>query len=221
MIRSRLAVAVLSLAVLLLSALTALPARADDRSTEILRYECRTDVARRETTLFANGTIRLRKGRIGDEWMGLTELAPDKLQGFVNRLEGEDLSEIKSPDKGPEGAWVEHCELSLQLPGKDLRTYQFGQYDPLPLNLSHVVTIAKELEKKVPVVKERDDLPAGYEPRRGDVLKHVGDGNRFRVMSFTSDDKGIELEGIDQPIELYVPKDQIRKKFTELVSRDQ
>jgi hypothetical protein len=213
LIRSRLAL----LAILLLAAL---PAQGDDRSTEILRYECRTDVARRETTLFANGTIRLRKGQIGNERMGLAELAPDKLEGFVNRLAAEDLSEAKSPDKGPEGAWIERCELRLQIPGKDLQTFQLGQYDRLPLSLSHVVRIAQELEKKVPVVKERDDLPAGYEPRRGDVLKHVGDGNRFRIMGFTSDGKGIELEGIDQPIELYVPRDQIRKKFTELLSRD-
>ncbi len=214
MIRSRFP----AMAILLLAAL---PAQGDDRSTEILRYECRTDVSRRETTLFANGTIRLRKGQIGNEWMGLAELAPDKLQGFVNRLAGEDLAESKSPDKGPEGAWIEHCELRLQLPGKDLQTYHFGQYDPLPLNLSHVVRIAQELEKKVPIVKESDDLPAGYEPRRGDVLKHIGDGNRFRIMGFTSDSKGIELEGIDQPIELYIPKDQIRKKFTALLSREE
>lgn len=214
MIRSRFAVP----AILLLAAL---PAQGDDRSTEVLRYECRTDVARRETTLFANGTIRLRKGQIGNDKMGLAELAPDKLQGFINRLAGEDLSESKSPDKGPEGAWIEHCELRLQLPGKDLQTFQFGQYDPLPLNLSHVVRIAQELEKKVLIVTEADDLPAGYEPRRGDVLRHAGDGNRFRIIDFTSDEKGIELEGIDQPIELYIPKDQIRKKFTALLSREE
>ncbi len=215
MIRPRFA-----MAMLLLAALPAWGAD-DDRSTEILRYECRTDVARRETTLFANGTIRLRKGQIGNEKMGLAELAPDKLEGFVNRLAAEDLSEAKSPDKGPEGSWIERCELRLQLPGKDLQTYHFGQYDPLSLNLSHVVHIAQELEKKVTIVKEADDLPAGYEPRPGDVLKHAGDGNRFRVVSFTSDNKGVELEGIDQPIELYVPKDQIRKKFTALLSREE
>ena len=111
-------------------------------------------------------------------------------------------------DDWPEGAWIERCELRLQLPGKDLQTYHFGQYDPLPLNLSHVVRIAEELEKKVPVVKERDDLPANYEPRPGDVLKHAGDGNRFRVVSFTSDNKGVELEGIDQPVEMYITKDK-------------
>jgi hypothetical protein len=199
--------------------LAALPAQGDDRSTEVLRYECRTDVARRETTLFANGTVRLRKGQIGNEKMGLVELAPDKLEGFLNRLAAEDLSEAKSPEKGPEGSWIERCELRLQLPGKSLQTYQFGQYDPLPLNLSHVVRIAKELEKKVPIVTESDDLPANYEPRPGDVLRRTGDGFRFRVVSFTSDGKGIELEGIDQPFEIYVPKDQIRKKFTALLSR--
>lgn len=214
MIRSRLAL----MAILLLAPL---PARGDDRSTEILRYDCRTDVNRRETTLFANGTIRLRKGQIGNEWMGLTELPPDKLQGFLNRLSGEDLSEARSPFPGPEGALIEHCELRLQLPGKDLQTYQFGQYDPLPLNLSHVVRIAEELEKKVPVVKERDDLPAHYEPRPGDVLRHAGDGNRFRVVAFTSDNKGVELEGIDQPLEMYITKDRLRQKFTALLSREQ
>jgi len=210
---------------LLLLPLIALPALAaedqDKRSIEVVRYDCTTDRTRREVTLFANGTIRLRKGQIGNEKMGLVELAPDKLEGFVNRLAAEDLSEAKSPDKGPEGGWIERCDLRLQLPGKDLQTYQFGQYDPLPLNLSHVVRIAQELEKKVTIVKEADDLPANYEPRPGDVLRHTGDGNRFRIVGFTSDNKGVELEGIDQPIELYVPKDQLRKKFTALLSRDE
>jgi hypothetical protein len=200
--------------------LATLPAQGDDRSTEVVRYDCRTDIAHREMTLFANGTIRLRKGQIGNEWMGLAELPPDRLQGFLNRLSEEDLADVKSPDKGPEGAWVEHCELRLQIPGRDLQIYQFGHFEPLPLNLSHVVHIAEELEKKVPVVKEKDEIPAGYEPRPGDVLKRSGDGARFRVMAFTGDGKGIELEGIDQPIEIYIGKDQVRKKFIALVSRE-
>jgi hypothetical protein len=212
LIRSRLFCAALLL-------LAALPARADDRSTEVLRYDCVTELARREMTLFANGTIRLRKGQIGNEWMGLAELSPDKLQAFLNRLSEEDLSDVRSPDKGPEGAWVEQCELRLQLPGKDTQTYRFGHFEPLPLNLSHVVRIAEELTKKVPLVKERDEIPVDYEPRPGDVLKRSGDGSRFRIMAFTADNKGIELEGIDQPLELYIAKDQLRKKFIALVSR--
>jgi hypothetical protein len=199
--------------------LAALPGRADDRSTEVLRYECRTDTVRRETTLFANGTIRLRRGKIGNEWMGLTELGQDALQGYLNRLGNEDLTNVTSPVAGPEGAWVEHCSLRLQLAGKELRSFEFGPFDPLQLNFAHVLQIAQELEKKVPVVKDKDELPANYDPRPGDVLKRIGDGLRFRIVAFTGDNKGIELEGIDQPLEIYIAKGELRKKFTTLVSR--
>ena len=201
----------------ILSVLSA--AAADDRSFELVRYDCTTDLTRREMTLFANGTIRVREGQIGNEWMGLTELGPDELQGFVNRFLGEDLSESPNPEKGVEGAWIERCELRLHLPGRPLQTYRFGHYDPLPLNLSRVVRIAQELVEKVPVVQDKDELPAGYEPRPGDVLKRVGDGALFRVITFTPDGKLVELQGIDLPLELYVLKDQIRRNFKALASR--
>jgi hypothetical protein len=203
-----------------LAVVSALALRADDRSTEILRYECLTDSVRRETTLFANGTIRLRRGRIGNEYMGLAELGQDALQGYVNRLSQEDLTNVTSPVPGPEGAWVEHCSLRLQLPGKELKSFDFGPFDPLQINFAHVLGIAQELEKKVKIVKDKDELPADYDPRPGDVLKRIGDGLRFRIVAFTGDDKGIELEGIDQPLEIYIAKGEVRKKFTTLVSRE-
>ncbi len=202
-------------------AVLAVPAvlSADDRSTELVRYDCTTDTTRREMTLFANGTIRVRDGQIGNEWMGLTELGPDELKGFVNRFLGEDLSESPNPEKGVEGAWIERCDLRLHLPGRPLQTYRFGHYDPLPLNLSRVVRIAQELVEKVPVVQDKDELPANYEPQPGDVLKRVGDGALFRVITFTPDGKLVELQGIDLPLEIYVLKDQIRRHFKALASR--
>jgi hypothetical protein len=208
-----------SLVFVVLAVLSVLSAAADDRSVELVRYDCTTDRTRREMTLFANGTVRVREGQIGNEWMGLTELGPDELQGFVNRFLGEDLSESPNPEKGVEGAWIERCELKLHLPGRPLQTYRFGHYDPLPLNLSRVVRIAQELVEKVPVVQDKDELPAGYEPRPGDVLKRVGDGALFRVITFTPDGKLVELQGIDLPLELYVLKDQIRRSFKALASR--
>ena len=105
---------------------------------------------------------------------------------------------MTSPETGPEGAWVEHCELRLQLPGKEPQTYRFGHFDPLPLNLSHVVHIAQELEKKVPVVKEKDELPANYDPRPGDVLKRIGDGPRFRIVRLHRRRQG-DRAGGDRP----------------------
>ncbi len=151
--------------------------------------------------------------------MGLAELGPDELRGFLNRLAGEDLSEARNPERGVEGAWIERCELRLQLAGKPLQTYRFGHYDPLPLNLSRVVHIALELAEKVPVVKDKDNLPADYEPRPGDVLKRIGDGALFRIVAFTSDNRGVELQGVDLPLELYIPRDQMRQHFKALVSR--
>ena len=53
------------------------------------------------------------------------------------------------------------------------------------------------------------------------MLKRIGDGLRFRIIAFTGDNKGIELEGIDQPLEIYINRNEIRKKFTVLVSREQ
>jgi hypothetical protein len=208
-----------SLQALLALLLAVLPAAADDRSVEIVRFDCTTSTTRREVTLFANGTIRLKDGLIDREWMGLVELGPDELQAYVNRLSGEDLSEERSPEKGVEGAWIERCELRLQLPGRSLQTYRFGHYDSLPLNLSRVVHIAEELAGKVEVVKDKEELPANYDPRLGDVLRRVGDGALFRIVAFTSDGKGIELEGVDLPLDVYAPKDQIPKLYTALVSR--
>lgn len=200
--------------------LLAIPCAAvDDRSFEIVRYDCVTDTTRHEITLFRNGTIRVRDGLIKHEWMGLAELGPDELQGFLNRLGEEDLSLAESPEKGVEGSWVERCVLRLQLPGKDLKTFRFGHYDPLGLNLSRVVRIADELGGKVQLVKDADTLPADYVPELGDVLKRVGDGQRFRIVAFTSDKKGIELQGVDVPLEVYIPKDQVRQQFTGLVSK--
>jgi len=79
----------------------------DPSGFEILRYECANDLGRREVTLFLNGTIRLRDGEPGKELMGLGELNPDDLQGALNRLAGEDLSEAQRLPSGVDGQWVE------------------------------------------------------------------------------------------------------------------
>jgi hypothetical protein len=207
----------LTISILLL--LAALPVAADDRTWEVVRFDCVTDTTRHEITFFGNGTVRVRDGLIKHEWMGLAELGPDEVQAFLNRLSGEDLTESTSPERGVEGNWVERCELRLQLPGKALQTYRFGHYDPLGLNLSRVVRIVEEIGGKVQLVKDSDELPADYVPTPGDVLKRVGDGALFRIIAFTADKQGIELQGVDLPLEVYIPKDQVRQQFTALVSR--
>lgn len=218
----------LGLAVGLALGLSALAGAAEDpplaargragRDVVLLRFECASDLGRRETTLFANGTVRLRDGLKEDERMTLGELGPTELQGFVNRLEAEDLSEIDPPRSGLGGDWVERCVLELHLPDRPEQRYVFGRYDSLPLNLSRVVAIARELGDHADPRAGEEHLPAGYEPRRGDVLRRA-DGALFEIISFTVDDKGVELRGKTVPLTVYLLHDELSREFVALVSR--
>lgn len=186
-----------------------------DRTREIVRYDCGNALGHREVTLFGNGTVRIRDGERGKELMGLAELNPDQLQGALNRLQAEDLSEDRV-EKGIQGDWIERCELRLELPGKPLQTFRFGRYDQLPLHLSRVLLVVGDVAAEVGDVRGKEELPVGYEPRPGDVLKRV-DGQRFRIRAFTADKKGVELQGIDAPLTLFILRDQLRQEFVALI----
>jgi hypothetical protein len=194
-------------------------AGASNRSVELLRLDCASRLGRREVTLFGNGTIRLRDGPIGKEWMGLAELGPEELQGTLRRLGEEDLSDASHLPQGVVGEWVEKCDLALALPGGKRQKFFYGRYDTLPLGLYHVQRVAEELADKVALLRDVEVLPEHYEPRLGDVLKRT-DGMRYRVANFTSDRKGIELDGLDQPLHLIVLKEQMRMEFVGIVSRE-
>jgi len=203
----------------ILASTLAAPALAKDpRSTEVLRLDCANTLGRREVTLFGNGTIRLREGKPGEELMGLSELGTAEYQAFVERLKGENLSEVGRLPTGVEGEWVEQCMLVLSLPDRDPRILHFGRYDTLPLPLSRLLLIAQDLASKVTTLEGMERLPDDYEPRLYDVLRRV-DGNLFRVMGFTLDGRGVELHGVYQPLALYVQRDQLRMEFEALVSR--
>lgn len=204
---------------LLAMTLTASPLLADsNRSIEIFRYGCGNELGHREVTLFANGTVRVTDGPTGNEWMGLAELSPEELTGAINRLEAEDLSGSHNMSKGVDGMWIEHCELRLQIPGKPLEVFRYGRYDPLTLNLSRVIQVIKDLEAKVEDLRGVEELPVDYEPREQDVLKRR-DGVSFRVIRFTPDNKTVELQGVTEPVYLFVLKEQMRMEFVAVISR--
>jgi len=190
----------------------------DPRSTEILRLDCANTLGRREVTLFANGTIRLREGPPNELLMGLAELGPAEYQAFVERLKGEDLSEVGRLPTGVEGDWVERCMLALDLQDRAPRVLHFGRYDTLPLPLSRILLVSQDLASKVTTMEGMERLPDDYEPRIHDVLRRV-DGNLYRVEAFTVDGKGVELQGVYQPLAIYVQRDQLRMEFKALVSR--
>jgi hypothetical protein len=217
--RRRLALASLLVLVVAAPAALAKPAtQLSDRSTEIVRLDCGSDVGRREVTLFGNGTVRLREGPRGKETLGLAELGKSELDAFLRRLADEDLSEVDQLDRGMTGDWVERCDLELALPGRGARSFRFGRYDTLPLNLSRVLRVVDDLGAKVVELRAAEHLPEGYEPRGGDVLRRI-DGQLFEVIADTTDHKALELWGVDQPLTVYVPRDQLRNEFVALVSR--
>jgi hypothetical protein len=175
---------------------------------------------RREVTLFGSGVVRVRDGVQGGEAAGIFQLPAQDFIHFLNRLQGEDLSEIGGLPQGPEGAWISRCVLTLELPGRERRSFSYGHYDRLPLNLSRILRIVEEIEAKVPDIKINDRLPDDFLARIGDLLRRA-DGALFRVVGYTSDGKGIRLEGQDAPLALYLTPEQVRHDFVALVQRDE
>lgn len=213
------------LLVLLLILLTAAPAdaapaagRRDARSTEILRYGCGSELGRREITLFANGTVRLREGAWEAQELHLDEITPEALEDNLRVLRGvysdRELDSIREPvAQGPGGVWIRQCEVFLALPehAEPLR-YRFSTFDIPPLAISRIVHVAEELAEHVRPMEEVERLAEDYEPRFGDVLR-TAEGLRFRVLRLTVDEKGVELEGLDQPLRIYVALEDLPQAF--------
>lgn len=193
------------------------PGKVDLRGYVLLRLDCASELRRREVTLFGNGTVRLRDGVPGEEEMLLAELSPEELEGYVARLDQEDLSETDpAPPAGVTGEWVEHCELELNRFGRQGERFAFGRYDSLSLALSRVLAVARGLEDRAEEARSYQRLPSGYEPRIGDRLLRL-DGAVFEVTGFTMDEQGVELQGVDQPITLYILIGQLGERFVEVL----
>lgn len=192
----------------------------DPRSQIVVRRDCLSETGYADVTLFANGTIRLREGREPDQIMRLAELPYDVLRDYLNRLEEIDLSETETGVPAGELEWIGRCEIELTGEEGEALIYQFGRFESLSLALSRVDAIVDELvveaEERIP----KGRLPKDYEPRAGDILVRA-DGSRFRVIAYTSDKKGLELQGIDQPLTIYVPVSDMDEWFIELVSRQE
>lgn len=201
--------------------LLASPLRADDRSTEILKYTCANEFDRRDITLFLNGTVRLREGPWDEQKIYLAEIGPEAVKDNIRVL--ADAYAVASIDsleepilEGAHGPWTMRCELYLALPGLDPFTYSYSKLSIPPLKIARLVAIAEDLT--VNIAPKKDSLPTGYEPRSGDVLRNA-EGLRFEVVRRTADEAGVELRGIDQPLVIYVGLKDLDKAFVALEER--
>ncbi len=202
----------------LLAALTLgpLPLAADDRSTELLHYGCSSALSRRDVTLFANGTVRLRQGPLDAQELYLDELLPEELGSYIAQLRAIQAAAVTSavdlPANAPSGEWVEGCEIRLALPGAKPATYATSAYEIPLLVVTNLIHVAEDLAEftRPPELAER--LPRGYRPRPGDVLRNA-EGGRFRVVDLTSDELGVELEELGSPVMILVPLAELGEIF--------
>lgn len=186
----------------------------------VLLFDCVSDIGHRKLAFYDDGTIYLQEGEPGEEETLLHRLDPDRAQAFLTRLRQETKPGTMEPSNpGPEGAWVERCLLQVDLPGEPQVRLSFRRYDTLPLSLSRLVAVADDLLAALRDAPPEQALPAEYEPRPGDVLRRK-DGLRFEIVRTTGDGRGLELQGIDQPLTVYVPVGAVHLEFTELLSRE-
>lgn len=191
----------------------------DPRSVEILRRDCRSELGRRDITLFGNGTVRLRLWDADGELdMELLDLGPGETEDYVQRLLRADLLEVELPPSGPDEGWMDACVLSMELPGETPISFRYGQLDALPLALSPLVAVTEELDLRVRADEHGRSLGDSYVPRPGDVLLRT-DGRHYEVVGPTSDGLGIELVGVEQPVTVYMLAEAIRDEFVMLVDR--
>lgn len=184
----------------------------DPRSEVLLRQDCRSTIARREITLFANGTLRLRVGLEREGRLSLAEVGPEEVEGYRRRIAAFDLSRLESPALPIAGEWVERCELEVTDAAGVRHGFRFGRLDTLSLSLSGLAALATELAARVEQSGDSGRFPPDFQPRVGQCLERA-DGALFRVRRFTSDRQAVELVGLAQPLTIYVPRDSVRREF--------
>lgn len=190
----------------------------DPRSTEILRYECHNELARRDVTLFANGTIRLREGLWGDQGLALAELGGRELEEVLDVLRTVDLRWVSAPPPSVDGPLSETCRIRLALPGDPVWEVEYAAWAVPPLAAERLRALAEDLATATESPRRRPRLPDGYRPRTGDLLRSH-EGVVWRVIRLTSDGAGVELQGRNQPVRIFVSLDSLAEVFEELVER--
>ena len=191
----------------------------DPRSVELFYYGCSDELERRDVTLFANGTLRLRKGPLGSQEMQLEEIGPVELRTHLNRLlrirSSRDFPNQLRLKSGIEGRWIDTCRFQLDLPGYAAVRLEVGSFDLLPLELQQLKQYADELEGLTRPLARPDALPPSYEPKIGDVLR-THEGKIYRIRGRTSDGGALELESLDGSWRIFVPEDEFPEYFAAL-----
>lgn len=197
------------------------PARRSLKTIERFHLDCRNERDREDLTLFANGTVRLKRGPVRMEQMWLEEIGPSRVAAYERRLAAIDRGEVPHHIETVSSEYVERCKLYLELPDRPPEELEFGRRDSLPLALERTLEVGRDILGEVDATATPvgiKTLPHDYAPRVDDVLA-TRDGRRYRINGFTAEGGGVELEGIDEPLTLYLTREQLFEKFTSIVPR--
>jgi hypothetical protein len=164
-------------------------------------------------TLFANGTLRRLVGEGATREMRLAELGPVEFEAYLARLGELRFDDLAHESSGMGGDWVESCRLELALPYRDKETFEYGPYDTVSPGLRQILLIFDDLMLEIERVGPDAPRARGFEVKVRDRLTRRRDGARFEVISFTLEGNGVELQGLDQPVTIYVVKSEIQLEF--------
>lgn len=181
----------------------------DLRSVERFRWQCRNELGRRDVTLFANGTVRLRRGPRGQQSLQLDELTGEELLGYLSRLSRIQRSRELHHDMAGgqtfgqvDGELGASCQLFLRLPDLPPVVLTMPRLEVPQLGVAQLIGIADELAAFTRPLDQPRQVKADYRPRTGDRLRRK-DGHYFRVIGPTADGSGVELEGLQEPIRIF------------------
>jgi hypothetical protein len=145
--------------------------------------------------------------------MRLAEVGPEELDAFLARLGLIRFDDLAPSSQGMGGEWVENCRLELNLPDREKHSFDYGPLDSMPLGLRHVLLVVDDLLLELERVRPGAPRARGFKVELGDLVVRRRDGARFEVLGFTVEGNGVELQGIDQPITIYVLKEHVQLEF--------
>jgi hypothetical protein len=195
-----------------------LPKPQDAVTWVLFDLRCDDDLHLRETTLYADGMVRVRGLKAAP--IALGKLSPHQLEHFERRLVEQsafagdpDASRIDS--QGLRGDWVERCKLRVKVPERRPVEYRFGEFDTKPPWVEALSLLADELAAFTEPIRD-SRVPQGYTPRPGDLLERR-DGRLYRVAGLTTDGAGLMVDSTTEPLREFFPVAEIDKYFVAVI----
>lgn len=192
---------------------TSLPKPQDAVTWVLFDLRCDDDLHLRETTLYADGMVRVRSKTAP---IALGKLSPHQLGHFERRLIEQsafagDPDSSRIDTQGLRGDWVERCRLRVRIPERRPVDFRFGEFDTKPPWVGALSLLADELEAFTAPIRDTK-VPEGYAPRAGDLLERR-DGRMYRVAGLTTDGAGLMVDSTTEPLREFYPVAEIDKYF--------